>query len=91
MASPAALEDLDWPTDALNWLEAYAWSGLTFTADDLRKSIRAAPTPNQVGVVFRNARKLGLIRPIGFTESNTPSRKHSVIRVWIGVTEGVTP
>ncbi|WP_104086528.1 hypothetical protein [Arthrobacter sp. GMC3] len=89
MASPAALEDLDWPTDALNWLEAYAWSGLDFTADDLRKSVRPAPHGNMVGGVFQAARKLGIIRPIGFTESNTPSRKHSVIRVWRGVNEGV--
>lgn len=91
MTTPAALEDLDWPVDALNWIEAYAWSGLPFDADDLRRSLRAAPTPNQVGAAFRTARKLGLIKPIGFTESTTPSRKHSVIRVWRGVVEGVTP
>lgn len=89
MGRAAALDDLDWGADALAWIEAYAWSGLTFTADDLRKSIREAPTPNQVGAAFRAARQLGLIRAVGFTESNTPSRKHSVNRVWVGVTEGV--
>ena len=90
MVSPAALEDLDWNQDALNWLEAYAWSGLDFTADDLRKSFRPPPHGNMTGAAFQTARKLGIIRPVGFTESNTPSRRHSVIRVWRGVTQGVT-
>ena len=90
MPSPAALEDLDWPNAALDWIAAYAWSGLPFTADDLRKSMRAAPFPNMVGNAFQIARKQGLITTMGFTESTTPSRKNSVVRVWRGVTEGVT-
>lgn len=88
MSRPAALEDLTWNEDALAWLEAYAWSGLEFTADDLRRSVRAAPTPNQVGGVFRAARSLGIIKPVDFTESTTPSRNRAVIRVWVGVNEG---
>lgn len=53
MTTPAALEDLDWPTDALNWLEAYAWSGLEFTADDLRKSVRPHLTGTWSAAYFR--------------------------------------
>lgn len=88
MTSPAALEDTAWPDDAINWLEAYAWSGLEFTADDLRKSFRPPPHGNMTGAVFQAARKAGLIKPVGFTESTTPSRRHSVIRVWRGTTQG---
>lgn len=87
MASPAALEDLNWQEDAVSWLEAYAWSGLTFTADDLRRSFRPPPHGNQTGAAFQAARKAGLIKPVGYTESQTPSRRHSVIRVWTGANE----
>ena len=79
---PAALEDLDWSTDALAMIEAYAASGLTFSAEDLRDSMRPAPNPAQVGTAFREAHRLGIIRPTGYKESSTPSRRHGVIRVW---------
>ena len=79
---PVVLEDLDWPTDALNMLTAYAASGLTFSSDDLRQSMRPAPSPAQVGTAFREAHRLGIIRPTGYKESSTPSRRHGVIRTW---------
>lgn len=82
MSQPTALEDLTWHADALDVIRAYAASGLHFTAEDLRRSIRPAPQPNDIGAAFRAARALGIITALGFRESTTPSRKCGVIRVW---------
>lgn len=82
MSAPAVLQDLDWHTDALNMIRSFAASGLRFTADDLRKSIRPAPQPNDIGTVFRTARTLGIITCTGYTESKAKSRKNGVIRIW---------
>ena len=79
---PAVLEDTAWIEDALNMLTAYAASGLMFSAEDLRDSMRPAPNPAQVGTAFREAHRLGIIRPTGYKESSTPSRRHGVIRTW---------
>ena len=90
MASPAALEDLDWPADAQDWLATWAWSGLRFTADDMRTAFRSPPTPNMIGAAFRAACTAKVIRPVGFIESKAPSRNGAIIRVWIGTTENET-
>ena len=79
---PAVLEDTAWIDDAMNMLTAYAASGLVFSSDDLRQSMRPAPNPAQVGTAFREAHRLGIIRPTGYKESTTPSRRHGVIRTW---------
>lgn len=91
MPSPAALDDLTWSDDAQDWLRLWAASGLTFTAEDMRRCFRLPPTPNMTGAAFKAACAQKLIEPIGFVESTTPSRNGAVIRVWRGVTEGVTP
>lgn len=90
MSAPAALEDLDWAADAHAWMLRWAASGLTFTAEDMRRSLREPPNPNQAGAAFRAACAAKLIRPVGFVESTTPSRNGAVIRVWCGVNEGDT-
>lgn len=87
MASPAALEDLSWREDVQDHLEVWARSGVQFSADDLRKSFRPAPHGNMVGRAFSVAAHRGLIRHVSYKESTTPSRKHSVIRTWVGVVE----
>ena len=83
MTTPLALEDLSWHSDALDMLAAWAASGLSFTAEDLRRSMRPAPFPNDWGNVFQCARRAGLITTVGFKESEQPSRKGGVIRVWV--------
>lgn len=84
MSTPIALADLDWHEDAVNMIAAYAASGLTFCADDLRRSMRPAPNPNDVGNAFAAARQRGIITATGYTESTAPSRRRGVIRVWRG-------
>ncbi len=88
VARPAVLDDLDWPADALDWL--WAASGLTFTADDMRKCLRPAPTPNQVGAAFKAASRMKLIGMVDAKQSTTKSRNGGLIRVWQGTIEGVT-
>ena len=89
MTTPAALEDLAWTDDAQDWLRAWGASGLTFTAEDMRRSFRPAPNPNQIGAAFKTACASKLIKPIGFVESTTPSRNGAVIRIWTGTIEGL--
>lgn len=85
MTRPSALEDLDWPEDAQNIIAAWSASGMTFTADDLRKSLRPAPHSNMVGAAFLTAKNHGLIRAVGYTISGSTSRKHGVLREWQGI------
>lgn len=85
MSRPAALDDLDWKSDAQNMIAAYAESGLRFSADDLRKSLREPPSCADWGAAFRAARTKGLITCVGSIESTTPSRKGGLIRLWAGV------
>ena len=87
MTRPLALEDLDWHNDAINMIRAWAESDLPFSSDDLRRSMRPAPNPNDYGNVFQAARRLGFITSVGFKESNQPSRKHGVVRVWVKAKE----
>ena len=83
MSQPAALEDLSWHSDAADMIAAYAASGLTFSAEDLRKALRKPPQPNDIGAAFRAARVKGIITATGFRESTTPSRRGGVIRTWV--------
>ena len=84
MPRPVALEDLCWHEDAVDMLTAWAASGLLFTAEDLRRSMRPAPSDKAPGLAFQAARRAGLIAAIGFKESTDKSRKGGVIRVWKG-------
>lgn len=84
MSGPVVLEDLSWHQDAVDTIAALAESGVTLTADDLRRVMRPAPYPNAHGAAFRAARLLGIISAVGICESNAPSRKGGLIRQWRG-------
>jgi hypothetical protein len=88
MGQPAVLEDETWKDDAANMIAAYAASGLPFSSDDLRKSLREPPNPNMWGTAFRAACNRGIITSTGTRESTTPSRKGGLIRVWSAPTKG---
>jgi hypothetical protein len=69
-----------------------ARSGRIFTSDDVYPLIDI-PDPehrpngknNQIGMAFRHAHRLGVIRPIiGVRQSTQPSRKGGMVRQWIG-------
>lgn len=78
------LTDLDWDTDARAALEAVAKEGHPFTAYDLtiRAELRNPPNSGQWGALFRHAAEDGIIRRVGYVESERPGRKHGVCRVW---------
>lgn len=82
MTRPAALEDLSWHKDAIDTIAALADMGFDLTADDLRKLMRPAPHPNDIGAAFRAARLLGIITEVGTRVSSAPSRKGGLIRLW---------
>lgn len=67
---------------------------VVFTSDDTRR-LSGDPDPdhqanganNVIGADFRKAHKLGLIVPVGYTQSKEPKRKGGMIRQWRGTTE----
>jgi len=83
MTRPAVLDDTsEWIADAVSMIRAYAASGLSFTAEDIRRSMRTPPHDNTMGIAFRAARSLGVITTVGYKESTEPSRRGGLIRVW---------
>ncbi|SEE83771.1 hypothetical protein SAMN04489740_2731 [Arthrobacter alpinus] len=91
MARPAALEDVGWLDDALEWIEGRAKKPGLFSADDLRRDFRPPPHGNMVGPAFSTAARRGYIKYVHHKRSTVPSRAGSAICSWRGVEEGVTP
>lgn len=75
---------LEWHEEALKWLSgAYG----DFSADDLIESIGlphdvAMNKNNAVGAAFTAARRIGLIRRVGWTQSRRPEGHGRVIALW---------
>lgn len=83
MTRPAILDDTsEWIQDAVNMIRDFASRPESFTAEDLRRSMRTPPSDNNMGAAFRTARTLGIITTVGYKESAEPSRKGGLIRVW---------
>ena len=90
MGSPAALDDVAWLDDAIDWIEARAKQPGLFSADDLRRDFRPPPNGNMVGPAFSTAARRGYIKYVHHIRSTVPSRSRSAICSWRGVNEGVT-
>lgn len=82
MSTPAVLDDLTWPEDALNAIIQLSARGHEFAADDLAREFRKPPRPNMAGPVFTRAKDLGYIVGVGYRPSTAKSRKGGVIRTW---------
>lgn len=78
----AALEDNEWLEDAMSMIERLSITEPEFTAEDLRRVMRPAPVANWTGLAFTGAKRAGLIEPIGYQISGSPSRKNGVLRTW---------
>ncbi|MFF1382816.1 hypothetical protein ACFVWT_04545 [Arthrobacter sp. NPDC058288] len=78
----AALEDNDWPEDAVSTIVALSLRQSIVTADDLSREMPKPPHPNMAGAAFAAARTLGFIEAVGYQISINKSRKHGVIRTW---------
>ena len=84
MSQAMVLTDLEWESDAREALERVAKAGQPFTAYDLTTvaELRNPPHPNCWGPLFRHAAEDGVIRRVGFVESQRPGRRGGVCRLW---------
>lgn len=57
--------------------------GRVLSASELREQLPEPPHPNMWGVAFRRAAQDGLITFHGFIESDTPSRRGGIQRLWV--------
>ena len=78
----AALEDNDWLEDAVATIVGLSLTNTEFTADDLRREMRAPAHPNWPGIAFGQARRRGLIESTNTATSKAKSRNHGSLKVW---------
>lgn len=83
---PVDSGDAWWLSGARRAVETLAHEGRDFTVEDLRAlGVPEPEHPNQWGPVFRDARRRGLIAPVGFTTTTRTTRHGAPVRVWRGV------
>ena len=78
----AALEDADWHEDAVSTIVGIAATRDEFTADDLRREMRPAPSDKMPGAAFVAAKRLGYIEATGDQTSTSKTRRNGRLRTW---------
>lgn len=75
-----------WRRDAERTIEQLAASGREFVSDDLYKYVGPVmgPSPNVVGALFSAAARRGIIRRVGYRQSERESAAGRVVAVWRG-------
>jgi hypothetical protein len=69
----------------LGVIAAFALTGEDFTADDVRAVVGDPPHhPNVLSALFRKARQIGIIVPVGIGTAQRKSRHAGLNRVWRG-------
>lgn len=81
MSRAAVLTRPDWAEAALEHLCNLAVQYGSVTADDLR-TFEQPENPNQIGVLFRTARRRGLLRQADWATSKARSRHGGTQRLW---------
>jgi hypothetical protein len=78
--------DPAWWATAMEAVEAKAATGLPFQMYDvvLEKKLEEPDTPKRWGALAAACHKLGIIEPVGVTESSRPATCRSLVRVWRG-------
>ena len=90
MQAMALEEDrADWFADARLAILRLSITEAEFSADDLRKVLRPAPSKYWPGIAFGQAKRAGLIEKVSETTSKSKSRNHGSLKVWRRKTEGV--
>lgn len=90
----ASAHGSEWADRARTWI-ARRFAGETFTADDVVDAVGlpsgglAQNGNGAVGAVFAQARRAGLIEPIGWMESTRPTSHARPLRVWQRVGENL--
>lgn len=87
----AALEEsrADWFADARLAILRLSITEPEFSADDLRRVLRPAPSKYWPGLAFGQAARAGLIEPVTTTTSKTKSRNHGSLKIWRRKTGGL--
>ena len=85
---PRGNSDEWWQSTALSAIEHLASLPMTFTAADLDDlGVPAPDHPCRYGSVFSLAKRLKLIRRVGYAPSRRAGRDGGVCAVWIGTSQ----
>lgn len=79
---PAVLEDNVWIEDAVATIGQLSRDLPEFTADDLRKEMRAPANTNWPGLAFGQAKRQGLIEKVREGTSKARPRNSGALKVW---------
>lgn len=72
----------EWFEAANAGMDALIARGNSFTATDLRDLVPMPANPNWVGALFKGYQSMKLIKPVGYEQSRSASRKSGVLRRW---------
>ena len=75
----------EWFEAANAGMDALIARGNSFTADDLRDMIPAPASDKWQGALFQAYKSMKLIKPVGYEQSRSASRKSGVLRRWAPV------
>lgn len=84
MAQADSAEPDFWKDRADAAIKALAAEGRDFTAEDVRHLAGSPTHPNAFGSRFLSAARRGIIRKVGYRNSNRPSLHAHPIAVWSG-------
>lgn len=92
MTSAAVLDEdrADWFADARLAIIRLSITEQEFTADDMRKVLRAPASDKWPGLAFGQAKRAGLIEKVNDTTSKVKSRNSGSLKTWRRKSEGVT-
>jgi hypothetical protein len=79
-----AVDDRSWKAKAMSELVRLARSGKEFTADDVTSVTGFPDERNDVGALFRDASRDGLIHRVGSATGSNPQRHGGHQAVWKG-------
>lgn len=75
----------EWQDHAAEVIADLAWSGRQFSTDDFHARLKYLPHhPNAIGAAFRRAQKSGVIRRVGWQQSERAAAHARVIAVYQG-------
>ena len=75
----------DWQIHAAEIIEALARTGRQFSPDDFHARLEYLPHhPNAIGAAFRRAQLAGVIRRIGWQQSERAAAHARVVAVYLG-------
>jgi hypothetical protein len=76
----------DWQIHAAQIIESLAQTGRRFSPDDFHARLQFLPHhPNAIGAAFRRAQLAGVIKRIGWQQSERAAAHARVVAVYLGV------